>query len=52
MTQCGTCGKVYDESDYAKCPYCGDRKWFGFRKQTLSPPKRVDLKNVSIKQIK
>lgn len=22
MQTCGECGKVYDESEYAKCPYC------------------------------
>ncbi len=22
MQMCPDCGKVYDESDYAKCPYC------------------------------
>lgn len=22
MQMCGDCGKVYDESEYSKCPYC------------------------------
>ena len=22
MKQCGTCLKIYDESEYACCPYC------------------------------
>lgn len=22
MQQCPECGSVYDESEYAKCPYC------------------------------
>lgn len=22
MQQCPNCGEVYDESEYAKCPYC------------------------------
>lgn len=24
MQQCDNCLKIYDESDYAKCPYCND----------------------------
>ncbi len=28
MSQCPYCGKVYDESDYAVCPYCdGGNRW-------------------------
>lgn len=23
MQMCPDCGRIYDESDYAKCPYCG-----------------------------
>jgi hypothetical protein len=22
MQMCGECGKVYDESEYSRCPYC------------------------------
>ena len=22
MQQCPDCGRIYDESDYAKCPFC------------------------------
>lgn len=22
MQMCGDCGKVYDESEYSRCPYC------------------------------
>ena len=25
MQQCWNCGKVYDESEYAVCPYCNGR---------------------------
>lgn len=24
MQMCGECMQVYDESEYAKCPYCSD----------------------------
>lgn len=24
MQMCGDCMKVYDESEYAKCPFCSD----------------------------
>lgn len=23
---CGNCNKVYDESEYAKCPFCSKKK--------------------------
>lgn len=26
MQMCGNCMKVYDESEYAKCPFCSDDK--------------------------
>ena len=26
MSQCPYCGKVYDESEYAHCPYCNGGK--------------------------
>lgn len=22
MQMCGDCGKIYDESEYSRCPYC------------------------------
>lgn len=26
MQMCGNCGKVYDESEYSKCPFCHRNK--------------------------
>ncbi len=26
MQMCGDCMKIYDESEYAKCPFCSDDK--------------------------
>lgn len=26
MQMCGNCMKVYDESEYAKCPFCSNDK--------------------------
>lgn len=26
MQMCGDCMKVYDESEYTKCPFCSDDK--------------------------
>lgn len=30
MQMCPRCGQVYDESDYAKCPYCADEGAWDF----------------------
>ncbi len=27
MQQCGDCGKIYDESEYASCPYCNGEEF-------------------------
>ncbi|MDD4509375.1 MAG: hypothetical protein PHY23_00420 [Oscillospiraceae bacterium] len=27
MQMCGQCNKVYDESEYAKCPFCSKEEY-------------------------
>lgn len=32
MQMCGNCMRVYDESEYSKCPYCHPKKYAGLAK--------------------
>lgn len=37
MTMCPDCGKVYDESDYAGCPFCSGEEDFDWGEEKGCP---------------